>query len=61
MELERKHIFLIAGSVLLATAIGIGLYLIFKKPSDDEPEAEKKKGGDDTPPETKTPPPSNTG
>lgn len=61
MELERKHIFLIAGSVLLATAIGIGLYLIFKKPSEDEPEAEKKKGGDDTPPETKTPPPSNTG
>lgn len=61
MELERKHIFLIAGSVLLATAIGIGLYLIFKKPSDDEPEAEKKKGGDDAPPETKTPPPPNTG
>lgn len=61
MELERKHIFLIAGSVLLATAIGIGLYMIFNKPSEDKPKDEKDKGGDNTPPDSKTPPPSNTG
>lgn len=57
MELERKHIFLIGGAVLLLTAIGIGIYLIVNKPSDkdDKPE-DKKKGGDDTPPETTNPP-----
>ena len=57
MELERKHIFLIGGAVLLLTAIGIGIYLVVSKPSDkdDKPE-DKKKGGDDTPPEIKNPP-----
>jgi hypothetical protein len=57
MELERKHIFLIGGAVLLLTAIGIGIYLVVSKPSDkdDKPE-DKKKGGDDAPPETTNPP-----
>src|SRR3989338_6910290 len=42
MELERKHIFLIAGSILVLTAIGIGIYLIVKKPSDEKDETDDK-------------------
>lgn len=59
MTLEKKHIFLIAGSVLLLTAIGIGIYLIVRKPSDSGDKSEEKEkgnGGDETPPETKNPP-----
>lgn len=51
MALERKYIFLIAGSVLLATAIGIGIYLMVKKPSDKDEKAENnqdKGGGNDS-------------
>ncbi len=51
MELDRKHIFLIAGSVLLLTAIGIGIYLIVKKPSDEDNKDEKdgdNGGGNDS-------------
>ncbi len=44
MELERKHIFLIGGAVLLLTAIGIGIYLIVNKPSDKDDKAEKDNG-----------------
>lgn len=45
MELERKHIFLIAGSILVLTAIGIGIYLIVRKPSDEKDEPEDKEKG----------------
>lgn len=41
MALERKHIAIIVGSVLLATAIGIGIYLIFRKPSDQKKAADE--------------------
>ncbi len=64
MELERKHIFLIAGSILLLTAIGIGIYLIVKKPSDeDKKDDEKDKGNGDGSGNENTPkaePPANT-
>ena len=55
MALERKHLFLIGGSILIAVAIGIGIYLIVKKPSGDEEETEdkpkdKKTGSDDPSP-----------
>lgn len=57
MALERKHLFLIGGSILIVTAIGIGLYLIFKKPTDTKDETQdkpkdKKTGGDDPYPNT---------
>lgn len=63
--MERKHIFLIAGSVLLATALGIGIYLLVKKPGDeDKKDPEKDKGtsggGKDEPGE-ENPPASNPG
>ena len=72
MELERKHIFLIGGAVLLLTAIGIGIYLIVNKPSDKDDKAEKDNGnggGNDNgndddpktePPATTNPAPNNT-
>jgi hypothetical protein len=72
MELDRKHIFLIAGSVLLITAIGIGIYLIVKKPSDEVNKDEKdgdNGGGNNSgnnnnpktePPITTNPTPTNT-
>jgi hypothetical protein len=56
MAIERKHIFLIGGAVLLLTAIGIGIYLIVKEPSDKKEEEPKDKGGDKEPPETENPP-----
>ena len=38
MQLEKKHIVLIAGSVLILSAVGIGLYLIFRKdPNKEDP------------------------
>lgn len=40
--MERKHIFLIAGSVLLATAIGIGIYLLVKKNADEDKQNPEK-------------------
>lgn len=72
MELDRKHIFLIAGSVLLLTAIGIGIYLIVRKPSDEDNKDEKDGGNGDgndsgnnndpktEPPVTTNPTPTNT-
>lgn len=45
MALERKHIFLIAGSALLVTAIVIGIYLIVRKPSDEKDESDEKEKG----------------
>lgn len=62
MALERKHIFLIGGAVLLLTAIGISIYLIVKEPSDKKDEEPKDKGdgndsGNNDDP-TKEPPPS---
>jgi len=48
MQLERKHIFIIAGSILLLTALGIGIYLMVRKPdSDDKDEKNKDNGGGD--------------
>lgn len=58
MALERKHLFLIGGSILIVTAIGIGIYLIVKKPSGDK---EKDKNGEDDPEPKKTPPPEPEG
>lgn len=67
MELERKHIFLIAGSVLLVSAIVIGIYLVVNKPSDDKDKANEKgtdPGGENNPktepPKTTNPAPTNT-
>lgn len=60
MEIEKKHILLIAGSVLILTAIGIGIYLIVKKPSDKDKKDDKDTGGDQTPPEPQNPPADNT-
>ncbi|MNU67062.1 hypothetical protein D3C71_563930 [compost metagenome] len=72
MELDRKHIFLIAGSALLVTAIVIGIILITKKPSDKDDKEENnkdKEGGDDSgndndptvePPPSTNPNPTNT-
>lgn len=61
MALEKKHIILIVGGVLILSAIGVGLYLLFNKPDDatDNPEDEKK--GKDDPeddPQTKAPNPT---
>lgn len=63
--MERKHIFLIAGSVLLLTAIGIGIYLLVRKPSEEKDENKDKNNTEDsgdetTPPKTQDPP-ANTG
>lgn len=64
MQLERKHIFLIVGSVLVLTAIGAGIYMLVKKPDDDTDKEAKKgnKNGSGTAeyPKTQTPPPGNT-
>lgn len=61
--MERKHIFLIVGSVLVLTALGIGLYMLTKKPDDgDKKDQEKDKdgsGGGDDEPTTKNPPATN--
>lgn len=70
MQLERKHIFIIAGSILLLTALGIGIYLMVRKPdSDDKDEKNKDQGGGDgsgnddepttEPPPEKNPAPTN--
>lgn len=61
MALERKHIFLIAGSILLLTAIGIGIYLIVNKPSDkkDQGNENENGSGDDEDPKTEPPVPTN--
>ena len=70
MQLERKHIFIIAGSILLLTALGIGIYLMVRKQdSDDKDEKNKDQGGGDgsgnddepttEPPPTKNPAPTN--
>jgi hypothetical protein len=61
MALERKHIFLIVGSVLILGAIGVGIYLLTKpKAKDDDPakkkDDDKKDGENDDPEETITPP-----
>lgn len=39
MKLEQKHILLIVGAVLIATAIGVGIYLLVRK--DDKPDETK--------------------
>lgn len=44
--MERKHIFLIAGSVLILTALGIGIYLLVKKPDDEKKDEDKDKDKD---------------
>jgi hypothetical protein len=54
MQLEKKHIVLIVGSVLLVTAIGIGLYLIFR----DDPDKDDSTDPKDDPKDTKDVPPS---
>lgn len=63
--MERKHIFLIAGSVLLATALGIGIYLLVKKPTDEDKKDPEKdpggSGGNKEEPTSKNPPQSNPG
>lgn len=44
--MERKNIFfLIAGSALILTALGIGIYLLVKNPDDEKKDEEKDKGG----------------
>lgn len=43
MALDRKYIFLIVGSALLLSAIGVGIYLLTKpKAKDDDPEKRKE-------------------
>lgn len=63
--MERKHIFLIAGSVLVLTAIGIGLYLLTRKPDDGDKNNEEKdkdgSGGGNDEPKTENPPETNPG
>lgn len=66
MALDRKHIFLIAGSALLVTAIVIGIILITKKPSDKDDKEENNKdkdggndSGNDNDPTVEPPPSTN--
>lgn len=61
MELEKKHIFLIAGSVLILTAIGIGIYLMVRKPSNDDNDTGENGNGSASQEDPNTPPlPSST-